>query len=129
MTPFASRIQVSIETNVPTCGVYPGFGPMMSSPAGSLAAAAGSGCSISPPRPQRPALKRAECFRKLLLSWETRLLDVSSLITFDDLGWNSKADGPGRIEANCTKYSRSPSGGNNEQNGPGDRPMGSWFAS
>src|ERR1700742_125918 len=41
---------------------------MISRPAGSFAAAADSGCRISPTNPQRPALNAVECFRKDRLS-------------------------------------------------------------
>src|SRR6185437_8097411 len=54
---------------------------MMSRPAGSLDAAAGSACSIPPASPQRPAPNAVEFFRKLRLSTETGLPGVSLFMT------------------------------------------------
>src|ERR1700723_1876160 len=64
ITPFCSRIQVSRETNVPTCGEYPGRGPKTLG-LGSLACAV-SGSASTPIRVEKPAVTAAELFRKLL---------------------------------------------------------------
>src|SRR5579863_2437898 len=64
ITPLISRIQVSMETSVPTCGAYPGFGPRIL----TLESAASAALETNniPGSAENPAARAAEPFRKLL---------------------------------------------------------------
>src|ERR1700722_960782 len=64
ITPLASRIHVSRETNVPSCGLYPGLGPRTFG-FESLPWTA-SGSESAPNRVESPAVRAAEPCRKLL---------------------------------------------------------------
>src|ERR1700738_5113125 len=84
-TPLASRIQVSVETNVPTWGEYPALGPR-------ILRSGASACAVRESRsePQNPALSVAAVRRRKLLRFGR--YEVASFIESPFLGLRSIHD-------------------------------------